>query len=226
MRLGPAITGPATRIYDGSGILYRRWTGWVWPEEPTLLGTVGRFGGTVFGASMAWTAVQASPGLMWVAAGGWCIAAYRAEEEPDEGDDEEDGEPDPVTTDEFIELLHDALGDAKGVHLSTLAERLADLEPGRRWDTAAVRQLATDAGVPVTDSVRVGGSVSTGIKRKDAPPPTPLGAAVVGSSAGQPATATTTALRAERIGEGGRLVRDPADAARREPVKARRDRAA
>jgi hypothetical protein len=103
-----------------------------------------------------------------------------------------------VSPQEFLELLYDAMGTARGVHLRTLAAALIH-RVGGAWDIADVRRLCAAARVPVTPTVRApGGKPTVGVYRADLPPlpdPSPAAAVVpeVGVVvAGQPGTTPPT----------------------------------
>lgn len=107
------------------------------------------------------------------------------------------GEPE-VTSEEFLALVWDALGDAKAVHLNTLAAALTDTYGGA-WKVADARRLCEAAGVAVTPTVRApGGRPTVGVYRADVPPlprPSPEGAPVPGRGvvvAGQSTTTSPT----------------------------------
>lgn len=108
--------------------------------------------------------------------------------------------PEPVSPEAFLTLLWRTLGDAKGVHLRTLAAALA-VEYGGGWEVADVRALCEAAGVTVTPTVRApGGGPTVGVYRADVPPlprpfpeerTPPSGGVVV---AGQTATTAATTV--------------------------------
>lgn len=108
-----------------------------------------------------------------------------------------DGLPE-VSPQEFLELLYDTLGTARGVHLRTLAAALIH-RVGGAWEVADVRRLCEASGVAVTPTVRApGGKPTVGVYRADVPPlpapspeapPVPVVGVVV---AGQPGTTSPT----------------------------------
>lgn len=98
----------------------------------------------------------------------------------------------------FLQLLHDVLGTATGVHLRTLAAALT-ARTGTAWEVADVRRLCEGSGVPVRPTVRApGGGPTVGVHRDDLgalPQPLPEGApvaAVADYAAGQNGTTPAT----------------------------------
>lgn len=208
-----------TPLTSGFGVLWQRYAAWL--DAGTTRDVLVRLGGTAFAGYMLVGIVIATPWLVAVLAGWLIAAAWIAGTADEEGEESKDG-PELLSSEEFTEIVRDAIGDGNGIHLSTLTERLADVEPDAEWDTATVRLLATEAGLTVTSSVREKGrGVSTGIRSRDLPPPPPPsgeGGDVGGSSAGQGATATATELAVEEVGQSGLIFRDPAEITRRYEV--------
>jgi len=106
----------------------------------------------------------------------------------------DDGLPE-VSPSQFLALLYDVLGAAKGVHLRTLSAALT-IRYGGAWEIADVRRLCEAAEVAVTPTVRApGGKPTVGVYRADLPPlprPLPEGAVVGGESGVRPATTFST----------------------------------
>lgn len=74
-----------------------------------------------------------------------------------------------VPAEQFLGLLADVLGVAKGVHLRTLAAALTT-RYGGAWEIADVRRLCEASQVPVTPTVRApGGNPTVGVYRADLP---------------------------------------------------------
>lgn len=204
------------RLLRGCTTLVCQYGRWIVADGPgTALARV--CGCTAATGLGVWTTVTTVPLLPVGALAAFTIAAAAAAgpgEQPDADDDTaaEDDAEEELTAAEFVELAREACGDGKGVHLAVLADLLD-------WDPADVREMAAEAGVPVTPSVRMkGAGVSTGIRLADLPPTPPpplLGDEEGCSSAGQTTTATTTPLDREDIGEGCVILRDPAETARR-----------
>ncbi|WP_049566827.1 hypothetical protein [Streptomyces sp. SBT349] len=178
LRPGPAITGPVRSVHDGTGILARRWGRWIWPAEEddqSVPAALRRLAGTGGVATLGAIVVQDSPGLMWLATGGWCAAAWHAARKAGATEEPEEATAAALSPREFTELVRAAIPPGSpGVHLAELVD-LLDAEAPRDppWDTSAVPALATAAGLPVvsTRSHTRPGSASTGIRAKDLPPP-------------------------------------------------------
>lgn len=103
-----------------------------------------------------------------------------------------------VPREQFLNLVHNALGAAKGVHLRTLTVPLTK-HYGGAWEAADVRALCDAYGVPTRPTVRApGGGPTVGIHRADfeaLPRPLPEGvpvADVADYTAGQRATTSAT----------------------------------
>lgn len=216
------MTGPrwmiraAEILWDGSATMLRRWTdrtaGWCRRAKTPA----GRAVRAALALLLAWLAVRAASrfarGHPWRIAfltAWWCWAAWRAwrsgprtpiSSAAAEPEREVLDEASPtVSPEEFLRLVRQAIGDARGVHLITLVERLTETHPGRPWDTSDVRSLAAAAEVPVRPVVRAPGRGPTvGIHRDDLPPlpdPAPIdpqGSDVAVVVAGQEATTTPT----------------------------------
>ncbi|WP_326597734.1 hypothetical protein [Streptomyces sp. NBC_01803] len=227
LRPGPAITGPAARAYDGGGVLARRYGRWLWPrdeERRSVTALALRLAGSGLLTSWGATAVQGDPRLMWPATGIGLYAAWRAGggSGPEDGAQEQPDDAGTITGTEFVELVRALIGPGSGVHLAEVAERLAEVEPGRAWDTADVRELAALAGVPVNPTrSRTRAGSSTGIRARDLPPPSPdVGAAPSGVvAAGQTANNNSDNVTVDRHGEGLAIIRRPADRARHHTVR-------
>ncbi|WP_165984215.1 hypothetical protein [Streptomyces sp. YIM 98790] len=210
----------AARITAGSGVLLGRYGRWITADGPRAAASrVAGCGGAA--ALGVWTTAEHLPWLPLPAAAAWCAAAWAAAPEPDSADTEP--EPEVFDPDQWLRIAHDAVGGARGVHLSALAAALTEAL-GEEWSTEDVRAAADELGVPVTASVRVGGRVSTGIRTADLPPPPPpLPDDKEGcSSAGHAATATTTPVvekwaggAATTIYPHGRQAAEPARPERR-----------
>lgn len=107
--------------------------------------------------------------IVWILLA-WCVAAWMhapdpgpqaAEEQLDEAGEEPTAHPIPG-------LLWDLMGDAPGVHLKTLTERLQVAAPGMALNRAVVRTELAALGIPVRASVRdAAGRVNEGVHRDD-----------------------------------------------------------
>ncbi|MEU1673374.1 hypothetical protein ABZ752_15255 [Streptomyces roseifaciens] len=177
-------------------------------------------------AGAGWLAtyvVAAAPDTLLIITFAWGIAAWKvAPAQPGvPGEEPRAAQPTPgqertaaVGLDELCALVRELAQKGAGAHLSALAEHL----PGGPWDTAAVRALCAQHGVPVADSVRQPGrGVSTGVRVGDLPPLSPapseeLAVAVVAAGQGgttDRATATTTPAVEQHIEGALLIIRDP-----------------
>ena len=230
----------AVLLHDGSLLLARRaapLARWVRQARGPVDLAV-RAAMVLVPAYIAVRIVRAHPRLMWPIAILWCWAAIRAARKgprqplapaaaaaPEPAADEAAD----VSPEAFLCLLRNAIGPHRAVHLVTLVERLAEQHPGRPWDTAAVRDLCTAAGVPVRDAVRVPKQgVRVGVHRDDlpllpssttAPPPGPVVDVVSAGQHGPTTAATTSPTTAATpdgpaAGEGFEVVDDPTNPAR------------
>ncbi|MFF9894956.1 hypothetical protein [Streptomyces longispororuber] len=172
--------------------------------------------------------------LLWIATAAWIIAAYRAgrpgwkpKERPapeSTGTKPSAADAAPAAEGPALPSLHDlreslATVGTPHAHLAVLAADLGTT-------SERVREALLQHGVPV-ETVRMRGrGSSTGIKGDALPTRAPSPGGVVG--AGQPANndnnnapvaPTQKGLRVERIGQGGRLITDPAETIRHHKVR-------
>lgn len=215
----------AARISQGSDLLWRRLTdglsGWVRAGTSTgdrLVRLVILTGISVLLVRAVW----AKPLALWPLSCGWLVLAWRSSPTPtprpddtpaDAGDASAEDHPQtpPPGRDDLTAALHAVA--APHAHIKALATHL-HTTPTR------VREGLTQAGIPVSDGVRMKGrGVSTGVSADDIPPlpatPTPTPGGVV--AAGQRATTTATPLRVESR-EGMTIIHDPADTHRHHQV--------
>ncbi|WP_037616400.1 hypothetical protein [Streptomyces aureus] len=179
-------------------------------------------------ASGAWSGALTVSTVLWV------IAAYRVggheepqdtepsepvEEQPEPGPAPSPSGPAPVSPVALVAAVRD-IG-TPHAQLKPLAEHLGTT-------TDAVRAAAGAVGWPVKDVRMEGRSSSAGLRWDDCPSPTILlpSSSVVG--AGQSADNDNDdteeglpgeGLRVEDIGQGGRVIRDPADTVRHHSLK-------
>lgn len=155
VRAALALTGP---LGAGSRIL--------------LLRLVDRFGWKLVGAGAALLVYAAARYRTWIAwmLLAWAIAAWMhapgaADEEASEAGEESAVEArEPVA---LKQLLLDLIGDGHGVHLRTV---LAYLQQHGQWEdktVADLRQHLESLGIPVQPKVKVAGTPTRGVLRKD-----------------------------------------------------------
>jgi hypothetical protein len=128
----------------------------------------------------AWLIVRRFPWLLWLLLAGVVAAAWKAShkrpaEDVDEPAEDDLAEQSPeerraAAEKAFVEYVVASIGEAKGVHLSTLAEGLdrPGYLPG--WGVAEVRAQLGALGIPCRRSVKVRGrGVAWGVHRDDIP---------------------------------------------------------
>lgn len=139
-------------------------------------------------AYVVWALVRALPWLMWLLAGWWLRTAWKAgKDTPAAAVEEapEEGAPGP-DVEAVRRLLLDVMGTGNGVHLRTV---LAHLQAHRQWEGRTVTDLRVHLdrlGVPVDRSVKVAGTPTWGVRRRDLEAPSPA-VAVEASPAPSPA---------------------------------------
>ncbi len=184
------------------------------PIMRVALLAAGAWGGTYV--------VVAAPDTLWVVVLGWGIGAWRAapapspdtaSEKPAESEASVSRAPGPaVSFEDFSTLVRRLAQGGAGAHLSALAAHIT----GDPKDTAPVRALCREWGVPVSGSVRQPGrGVSTGVRVSDLPAPSPTpsesSGEVVVAAGQEPATGPTTTTATptvERYDYGTTIYRD------------------
>ncbi|MET9815306.1 hypothetical protein [Streptomyces sp. NPDC006355] len=183
------LTRAVDRLADGSNILTRRigarladWvararrhdlSGW-----RAALGCWLRLALITLGLYLLWRLVRFLPALLWLLSAGWTIAAWRAGRTPSpEAADEAPEEAAPAPDVEAVRrLLLDLMGTASGVQLRTV---LAHLQEHGQWEGRTVTDLRVHLerlDVPVDRGVKVGGTPTWGVRRRDLEAPSPVAA--------------------------------------------------
>jgi hypothetical protein len=126
-------------------------------------------------AYAVWAIVRALPWLMWLLAGWWIRAAWKAGRAPSpEAADEPPAEVPAVPDVEAVRrLLLDVMGDASAVHLRTV---LAHLQEHGQWEGRKVADLRAHLerlDLPVDRGVKVGRTPTWGVRRRDLVAPSP-----------------------------------------------------
>ncbi|MFH8717253.1 hypothetical protein [Streptomyces zaomyceticus] len=170
--------GVAQRLADGSRTLYRRrtdalttWvaagrrddlTGW-----RAALGPLVRLSLLLAAAAITYRAARTVPWLMWILAGGWTLAAWRAgaREQPPAEAPQDAAREDP--TGAAVTLLREVLGDRPAVHLSEVLAHLQKHGQGEGWKVADLRVRLEALGVPVDPRVKVGKVPTRGVRAAD-----------------------------------------------------------
>jgi hypothetical protein len=134
-----------------------------------LLRLIDRFGWKSVGGAVlvaVFAAVRYRTWIAWMLAA-WAVAAWM--HAPTEEADEEAGEqPSESAGDPLVMVLWQLIGEARGVHLKTLAEYLHAAAPEQPIDRATVRAHLAARGIPVRASVRdAADRVNEGVHRAD-----------------------------------------------------------
>jgi hypothetical protein len=123
-------------------------------------------------AYAVWVVVRAVPWLLWLLAGWWLRAAWKAGKAPSP---EAPEEATPVPDVEAVRrLLLDVMGDAPAVHLRTV---LAHLQEHGQWEGRKVADLRVHLerlDIPVDRGVKVGRTPTWGVRRRDLEAPSPV----------------------------------------------------
>lgn len=171
------------RLTDGSAIAARRLGRVIVPTdeqgEVRLIASAVRCSAGLWAVSGLLTLAHQSP--TWILGGTslWCAAAWRATKPStpataaSEPDDEAATEPEePDESAEFLALLHELMpgtqpGRDDRIHLAQIATAWTGEEGA---DTAPIRALLAQAGIPTTACRVPGRGSSTGIYLRDVPP--------------------------------------------------------
>ncbi|MFC8945925.1 hypothetical protein [Streptomyces rochei] len=129
-------------------------------------------------AYAAWAVLRALPWLMWLLAGWWLRAAWKAGHTPakDTDDTPADGASSAADREALRGLLLELMGEGSGVHLRTV---LAHLQEHGQWEGRTVTDLRLRLArleVPVHRSVKVGRVPTWGVRRRDLEAPSPAAA--------------------------------------------------
>jgi hypothetical protein len=183
LALWAARTTTADRLATGSALVWQRrtdaLTAWVRAGRRedlngwrAALGPIARL--IILGAVtyVAWAVVRALPWLLWLLAGCWLRAAWRASKTSAQSPQEEPAGPD---VDAVRTLLLEAMGEADAVHLRTVLAHLQQKGHAEGWTVADLRARLEALHIPVHAKVKAPGSKSPtrGVRRADlAPSPT------------------------------------------------------
>ncbi|CAM5590087.1 hypothetical protein [Streptomyces purpurascens] len=126
-------------------------------------------------AYSAWAIVRALPWLMWLLAGWWIRAAWRASRDtPAEGtEDSSEQAAHALQVTVLRQLLLDLMGTGSGVHLRTV---LAHLQEHGQWEGRTVTDLRVHLArldIPVDRGVKVSGTPTWGVRRRGLEAPSP-----------------------------------------------------
>ncbi|MFF4576904.1 hypothetical protein ACFY15_00605 [Streptomyces sp. NPDC001373] len=182
-RLQPA----AERLCRGAAIVLTRYTsgaaGWVRASDSPG-GRALRAALLALPALLAWRIVRAAPALLWLAVPWWCWVIWRAAPKAPEGTPGETAPSDPAEA--VRVLLRELIGDAPGVHLSTVLAHLHEQGHHPTWRVADLRRHIEALGIPVDPKLKLAGIPTRGVRREAvmaAPRPEPVGTAPAPSPA-------------------------------------------
>lgn len=170
MKPGPSVH----RLHDGSALVARR-IGRAFVPEGRPLAAVIRCGAALWLSGPTLTLLHQSP--LWLVGGtcAWCVAAWRAE--PDEEQPEQDApapagpaHSDAEIYDDAVARLRELIGDRNGV----LIPDILTAWRGAGWlgpdvTGAALQRQLIARGIPVRSSIKVAGSTNAGVHRDDLP---------------------------------------------------------
>ncbi|MEU0084915.1 hypothetical protein [Streptomyces sp. NPDC006274] len=174
-----ARTRAAQRLADGSRIVYEQrtaaLTAWVKAGRRedldgwrAALGPLLRLAVLAAAACVAYAVVRAIPWLMWLLTAWWVRSAWRAAPAAQQAAGTPPVEaPDQPGVEPLLALLRQVLGGRPAVHLS---EVLTHLQAHGQWEGRTVADLRAHfeaLRIPVDPKVKVGGSPTRGVRRRD-----------------------------------------------------------
>jgi hypothetical protein len=116
-------------------------------------------------AYVALSVLRAVPWLMWALTAWWLRAAWKAAaEQPAETPMDT---PDQPGLGPVLALLRDVLDGRPAVHLSEVLAHLQKEGHGEGWTVSDLRARFEALGIPVDPKVKVGGSPTRGVRRRD-----------------------------------------------------------
>ncbi|WP_327246563.1 hypothetical protein [Streptomyces sp. NBC_01320] len=167
MNLAPIVT----RLGRGTTANARRAARAFWDDVPNKE-RAARLVALLVGCWVAGGIVLAARSTMWALLAVWCIAAWRTGHRVERAEAAEAA---------FVQWIYGRIGNRNGVLVAELLDGLHQSGMHKEWDAAALRGVIERLGIPVRDSLRVGGFVSTGVHVDDltaawdvhiTPPPT------------------------------------------------------
>ena len=115
----------------------------------------------------AYRAARATPWLMWLAAGAWTLAAWRAGAREEPCVEAPETTPQERPAEAAVALLREVLGDRPAVHLSEVLAHLQKHGQGEGWKVADLRVRLEALGIPVAPRVKVGKVPTRGVRAAD-----------------------------------------------------------
>lgn len=168
MNLAPIVT----RLGRGTTANARRAARAFWDDVPNKE-RAARLVALLVGCWVAGGILLAARGTLWALLAAWCIAAWRTGRRIEREERAEAA---------FVQWIYERIGDRNGVLIAELLDGLHQSGMHKEWDAAALRGVVERLGIPVRDSLKVGGTVSTGVHIDDLtdvwdvhtnPPPAP-----------------------------------------------------
>lgn len=117
-----------------------------------------RLGAALVGGWVAGGLVLAERRLLWLVLAAWCVTAWRTGRSIERQEQAEA---------EFVQWMYDRIGGRNGVLVSELLAGLHAAKMHEDWDAAVLRDVIERLGIPVRNSLKVGGAVSTGVHVDD-----------------------------------------------------------
>ncbi|MGY4903304.1 hypothetical protein [Streptomyces sp. 900116325] len=153
MNLAPIVT----RLGHGTTANARRAARAFWDDVPNKE-RAARLVALLVGCWVAGGIVLAARGTLWALLGVWCIAAWRTGRRIEREERAEAA---------FVQWIYERIGDRNGVLIAELLDGLHQSGMHKEWDAATLRGVVERLGIPVRDSLKVGGAVSTGVHIDD-----------------------------------------------------------
>lgn len=117
-----------------------------------------RLAAAMVGGWIAGGVVLAERRILWLVLVAWCVAAWRTGRRVEREEAAEAA---------FVQWIRDRIGDRNGVLVAELLTALHAAGMHKDWDAAVLREVIERLGIPVRDSLKVAGDVSTGVHVDD-----------------------------------------------------------
>lgn len=151
------LSSLVSRLARGTTANTRRAARAFWDEVPGKERTA-RLVALAVGCWVVGGIVLAARGALWVLLVVWCIAAWRTGRRIEREERAEAA---------FVQWIYERIGDRNGVLVAELVEGLHQSDMHRDWDASVLRGVIERLGIPVRDSLKVDGTVSTGVHVDD-----------------------------------------------------------
>jgi hypothetical protein len=151
------LTRLITGLARGTTANFRRAARAFWDDVPGKE-RAARLVALVVGCWVVGGIVLAARGTLWGLLVVWCVAAWRTGRRIER---EEQAEA------EFVQWIYERIGDRNGVLVAELLDGLHQSGMHRDWDASVLRGVIERLGISVRDSLKVDGTVSTGVHVDD-----------------------------------------------------------